>query len=337
MSHRGEMTERAVEIPLLLSERPRSLRELAEYFGVSTKTIKRMIIALMVKIPIIPERDGREMRYSFSDGFRYKPPPFSPAEIATLLLAQQSIAATGLTAISSPFAKHARSLLAKARASLHPSLHNELDAMAAVYGSAAVPAKDFSEHAATIDRLTRAAIERRRVWLRYYTMNTDTLSERTVEPYAVYFDPDGATLKLIAYDHLRQRILPFSIDHIKSLRETDEHFIRPPDFDLNEFLAVNCFNGIHGEPVDVRLRAHGITARIFAERVFHRTQQLIERMPRTTEKEETVTIEMRVASGRGLVRFILSWSPDVEVLSPESVRLEVAEAHRRALARYGDE
>ena len=29
MSHRGEMTERAVEIPLLLSERPRSLRELA--------------------------------------------------------------------------------------------------------------------------------------------------------------------------------------------------------------------------------------------------------------------------------------------------------------------
>jgi Predicted transcriptional regulator len=336
MSHRGEMTERAVEIPLLLSERPRSLRELAEYFGVSTKTIKRMIDVLTLKIPIISERDGREIRYSFSDGFRFRQPPFSPAELATLLLAQQSIAATGLTAISSPFAKHARSLLAKARASLHPSLHIELDAIAAVYGSAAVPAKDFSEHAATIDRLTKAAIERRRVRLRYYTMNTDTLSERTVEPYAVYFDPDGATLKLIAYDHLRQRIRPFSIDHIKSLRETDEHFTRPPDFDLKEFLAVNCFNGIHGEPVDVRLRAHGITARIFAERIFHRTQQLVERTPRTADKEETVTIEMQVASGRGLVRFILSWAPDVEVLSPASVRREVAEAHRRALVRYGD-
>jgi predicted DNA-binding transcriptional regulator YafY len=337
MSHRGDMTERVVELPLLLSERPRSLRELAEHFGVSTKTIKRMIDALMLQIPIFPERDGREIRYSFSDGFRYKPPSFSPAKLATLLLAQQSIAATGLTTISSPFAKHARSLLAKARASLHPSLHGELDEMAAVYGSAAVPAKDFSEHAATIDRLTRAAIERRRVRLRYYTMHADTLSERTVEPYAVYFDPDGATLKLIAYDHLRQRILPFSIDHIKSLRETDEHFTRPPEFELKEFLAVNCFNGIHGEPVAVRLRAHGVTARIFAERTFHRTQQLVERTPRTAEKAETVTIEMRVASGRGLVRFILSWAPDVEVLSPESVRREVAEAHRRALARYEDE
>lgn len=336
MSHRGEMTERAVELPLLLSERPRSLRELAEYFGVSAKTIKRMLDVLTLKIPVIAERDGREMRYSFSDGFRFRPPPFSPAELATLLLAQQSIAATGLTAISSPFAKHARSLLAKARAALHPSLHSELDAMAAVYGSAAVPAKDFSEYATTIDRLTRAAMERRRVWLRYYTMSTDTLAERTVEPYAVYFDPDGATLKLIAYDHLRQRILPFSIDHIKSLRETDEQFTRPPEFDLREFLAVNCFNGIHGEPVDVRLRAHGVTARIFAERTFHRTQQLVERTARTAEKAETVTIEMRVASGRGLVRFILSWAPDVDVLSPASVRREVAEAHRRALARCGD-
>jgi predicted DNA-binding transcriptional regulator YafY len=337
MSHRGDMTERAVELPLLLSERPRTLREMAEYFNVSTKTIKRMIDILTLKIPVIAERDGREIRYSFSDGYHFRTPPFSPAELATLLLAQESIAATGLTPISSPFAKHARSLLAKARASLHPSLHDELDEIAAVYGSAAVPAKDFSEHAVTIDRLTGAAIKRRRVRLRYYTMNTDTVSERIVEPYAVYFDPDGATLKLIAYDHLRQRILPFSIDHIRSLRETDEHFTRPADFDLKEFLAVNCFNGIHGEPVDVRLRAHGVTARIFAERTFHRTQRTVERTPRTSEREETTTIEMRVASGRGLVRFILSWAPDVEVLSPESVRREVAEAHRRALSRYGDE
>ena len=174
------------------------------------------------------------------------------------------------------------------------------------------------------------------MWLRYYTMHTDTIAERKVEPYAVYFDPDGATLKLIAFDHLRQRILPFSIDHIRSLRETDELFTRPPDFDLKELLTENCFNGIHGEPVNVCLRAQGVTARIFVERTFHRTQQIVERTPRTAEQEETVTIEMRVASGRGLVRFILSWAPDVEVLSPDSVRCEVAAAHRRALARYGD-
>lgn len=33
------------------------------------------------------------------------------------------------------------------------------------------------------------------------TYRTDLTGERLVEPYAIYFDPDGATLKLVAYDH----------------------------------------------------------------------------------------------------------------------------------------
>jgi predicted DNA-binding transcriptional regulator YafY len=122
-----------------------------------------------------------------------------------------------------------------------------LDALAAVFGSASVAAKDFEPHAALIDRLTQAAVERRRVRLRYYTLATDTTAERTVEPYAVYFDPDGATLKLIGYDHQRGKVIPFAIDHIRALRELDEKFERPADFDLQQYLSANCFNGIHGE------------------------------------------------------------------------------------------
>ena len=164
------------------------------------------------------------------------------------------------------------------------------------------------------------------------------MTERIVEPYAVYFDPDGATLKLIGYDHHRSRILPFAIDHIRALREMDEKFQRPVDFDLQSYLSNNCFNGIHGEPLTVRLRAHGVTARVFAERLFHDSQQMIERTARTAQKAETTTIEMRVARGRGLVRFILSWGADVEVLTPDSLRREVAGAYSDALLRYsGDE
>ena len=101
-------------------------------------------------------------------------------------------------------------------------------------------------------------------------------SERKVEPYCIYFDPDGAALKLIAFDHFRQRIVPFAIDHIRSIAETDETFVRPADFNLREYLTANCFNGIHGEPVTVRLRARGVTARIFAERTFHPSQRVVD-------------------------------------------------------------
>jgi predicted DNA-binding transcriptional regulator YafY len=334
MSHRGELTERLTRLPLLIAERPHSQRELAEIFGVNPKTIRRDIDALSLTHPIVDMREGREVFYSFSGGRKFEPPQFTPGELATLLLAQESIDATGLTALGSPFARYGRSLLAKVRTSLPPSLRDKLDALAAVFGSASVPAKDFSTHATTVERLTQAAVDGRRVRIRYYTLATDRITERTVEPYSLYFDPDGATLKLIAYDFHRAKIRPFAIDHIRSLRETDEKFERPPDFDLHSYLSANCFNGIHGDPLTVTLRARGVTARVFSERRFHESQRTVERTPRTARQPETVTIELRVASGRGLSRFVLGWGPDVEVLSPPKLRQEIALAHRVAHALY---
>jgi predicted DNA-binding transcriptional regulator YafY len=327
-----------LHIPLLLAERRRSQQELADIFKVKTRTIRRDIDALSRYYPIVDERDGRTVVYRFSDDYRYQPPPLTPIELATLVLAQESIAATGLTALGSPFARYGRSLLAKVKSSLHPLVRDKLDALATVFGSASVPAKDFAPHAALIDRLTQAAVERRRVRLRYYTLATDRISERTVEPYTIYFDPDGATLKLIGYDSYREKVIPFAIDHIRALRETEEIFERPADFNLQQYLSANCFNGIHGDPISVRLRASGVTARVFAERLFHESQRIINRTPRTPRQPENTTIEMRVAGGRGLLRFILSWGADVEVLAPPELRLEVAETYRQALARCdGDE
>lgn len=326
-SHRGELTARLIALPLLLAGGSHSQRELIEHFGVDRKTIKRAIDALSGHYPITEEPDGREVRYRFADGYKYTPPPLTPSELATLLLAQESIAATGLTAFGSPFAEHARSLLAKVRGSLPARLRDKLDALATVFGSAAVPAKDFAPYAESIDRLTDAATDGRRLRLSYHSLTDDKTKERLVDPYCVYFDPDGATLKLIGYDHLRQDIIPFSIDHIRAIHDTEERFTRPQSFNLRDYLTANCFNGIHGAPVTVRLRAFGTTARIFRERTFHPSQKVVEDM------RNTITIEMHVARGRGLIRFILSWSPDIEVLAPDELRREVDEAHKQSLER----
>ena len=100
-------------------------------------------------------------------------------------------------------------------------------------------------------------------------------------------------------------------------------FKRPPDFNLRNYLEENCFNGIHGDPVTVRLKAKGVTARIFSERKFHPSQKIIEKKQKRGASDETVMIEMRIAGGRGLHRFILSYLPDIEVVSPLSLREEI--------------
>lgn len=317
--------ERLLALPHLLQTRRYSQKELMELFGADRKTIISDIDTLSrlnPPIPVSEEREGRHVYYRLTSP--YQGPQLTLAESATLLLAQEAIGATGLLGQQSPFARPARSVLKKARASLPAVLRDQMDAMARVYGAATAPAKDFAKHSDTINHLVSAAIECRTVHMRYYTMATDETRERDFDPYAVYFDPDGATLKTIGWDHKRSRFTPFAIDHIRELQPTKRCFVRRA-FDLREHLETYCFNGIHGEPLTVRLRAYGVTARVFAERKFHRSQRKVASTPRTESAPESITIELRVARGRGLERFILSWLPDIEVISPPELRSKIAD------------
>ena len=336
MSHRGDLTARMVELPLLLAERAYSQRELIEHFNVDRKTIKRAIDALSMQYQIEEEVDGREVRYRFSDHYKFDPPALTAGEVAVLLLAQESIAATGLFNTTSPLAAHARQLLMKVRVSLPVALRDKLDALSKVFGTAAVPEKNFSAHGGTIDILTDAALRHCRVHMRYFSLTDSRIKPRTVDPYCVYFDPDGATIKLLGYDQLRAAVIPFSVDHIRSVEITNETFDRPADFNLQAYLTEHCFNGIHGDPVTVTLRAYGATARVFAERQFHPSQRTIEHTTAKRGCPETTTIEMRVAGGRGLERFILSWTPDIEVLGPPEIRKAIHEAGFQAVQRNAD-
>jgi predicted DNA-binding transcriptional regulator YafY len=334
-SHRGDLTERLIKILVLLAGGSHTQSELARLCEVNNVTIRRNLTALIRHYFIVDERRGRETVYKFGDNYEFRPPTLTPGELATLLLAQQTIAAAGITAFGTPFGKYGYTLLEKVRAALPKALREKLDTLATIFGSAAVPAKDYSAHAETIDQLTNAAMSRRRVKMRYYTMHSGKTKDRLFEPYSVYFDPDGATLKVIGYDHQRKDIIPLSIDHIISLGETGETFIRPPDYTLSGFLTENCFNGIHGEPMTVQLRAYGVTARVFAERTFHPSQREIDKTMDKAGNVETITIEMRVARGRGLERFILSWLPEVEVLSPVELRQKIAGILDQSLRQNG--
>lgn len=320
-----------MEMQVLLAERPRTQSELVKYFGVNRKTVKRAIDRLSLGYPIVEEQDGRNVVYCCH---RFEPPSFTPTELAALVLAQEAIIATGEASINSPFAAATRSVIAKVRENLPLFWRQKLDSLAKVYGSSALPAKDFGKHAATIEILAQAATGQRQIELDYHNLSQNKTSKRTFNPFAVYFDPDGATLKVIGFDHKRQDIIPFSIDRIRKISLTKEVFVRPDNFNLREFLEQNCFNGIHGTPVVVRLKAYGVTARIFAERQFHPSQKIILQTTANENQAETTTIEMRVAEGRGLERFVLSWLPDVEVLFPLDLRHKIAEIQQTALNRH---
>jgi len=204
-----------------------------------------------------------------------------------------------------------------------PRIRRNLDELSKIIGTAAIPNKDYSKFGGVIEELTAAALEQRIVSMRYDSLSSSRDELRLFDPYNIYLDPDGATLKTIGYDRRNNRISPFSLDRIRSVRITKENFSRPPDFDLRKFLTENCFNGIHGEPVTARLKVFGVTAGIFYERQFHPSQKTISLKKSESGRIEEIEIEMRVAAGRGLERFILSWLPDIQIIAPENLRLQI--------------
>lgn len=318
------LSSRLNELHYYLIRQRRTQQEIAEHFAVDRKTVRRAIDKLGQLANISEEKEGRNTIYFIVEK-DFDLPNLTPIELAALVLSQEVISGGGNLLSASPFAEAGKSLIKKVRLKMPPRIKSNLDNLSKILGTSVISNKDYSEFGATIDELTTAAIEQRTVSMRYESLSSSRDAQRLFNPYNIYLDPDGATLKAIGYDHLNARISPFSLDRIKSIKITKENFTRPLDFDLRDFLTENCFNGIHGEPITVRLKAFGVTAGIFIERQFHPSQKTISVKKSKGKKIKEVEIEMCVAAGRGLERFILSWLPDIEVVAPDSLRLKIKE------------
>jgi predicted DNA-binding transcriptional regulator YafY len=329
MSYRNALTERLIRIIFDLANRPYSRQELAYKYEVNAKTISRVIDALSLEFEITHDKIGREVFYKFADGYKFKAPLFSSEELAVLLLAQKSIEAIGVTAKGSFYGEQSESILRKIRKGLPTSIKNHLEVLSEVYGSAQIPEKDFSEHTEIIEKLASCAVRTKVIEILYHGLNSNEQTKRKLHPLAVYFDPDRATVKFVAFDPKYKDLRVFSVERISLFTELKEKFKRPKDFKLENYLEENCFNGIHGNLIKIKLKAKDITARIFAERKFHPSQQTVEHTK--TESSEETTIEMCVAEGRGLERFILSYLPDIEVIEPKSLRDNIYKTLRASL------
>ena len=111
---------------------------------------------------------------------------------------------------------------------------------------------------------------------------------------------------------------------------TGKRFKRPAGFDWREF-SREAFGIAHGEnPVRIRLLFSAKVATYIRERVWHPSQIL--------RQHRDGSLEMRIETSghKELVRWVLSWVPDVEVLAQRSLRDRVREKLREAVDAAAD-
>ena len=179
-----------------------------------------------------------------------------------------------------------------------------------------VAGESGSEHdLATLAIIGKAMRNNRKVRLAYRGGSAKRTSQRVVCPYQ-YAYAVGAWY-LIAHCEQSKGIRVFRVDRIESVERLDDTYVVPADFSPKDIVKDGqVFHG--GAPETVTIRYGPAVARWIAEREH-----------RTLEKDGSLVREYPLADPTWVVRHVLQYGADAEVVGPPGARAAVRAALQR--------
>lgn len=286
------------------------------------RTVYRDLDALMYAgFPVTSEkRDGRVF-YRFLDTFGLGDVPFTTDEVLALAFGEDLLRPLEGTV----FHDSIRSALDKIRVGLGPEVSAFLERLGESFRVLPGPHKRYARQREAIGVLNDAVLRRRTVMMRYRTGRTGDLSDRSLDPYRVWYQ--GGGLYVIGHDHKREEIRTFAVERIQEASLTGASFEVPSSFDFEAYKS-SSFGVMTEPPVRVRIRFDESWALHVEEREWHPSQKL-ERLA-----DGGVELALEVGATHDLRNWLLSFGDGAVVLEPPSLRDEVAAELERALAHY---
>jgi len=169
-------------------------------------------------------------------------------------------------------------------------------------------------------------IERRElVRVRYRTFSGE-IKSRVVFPF--HLVAYHGNWYVLAFSPEKENPISLALSRISSMTPTGKTGNIPTGFDLSEYMK-SAFGISRGEKeINVRLLFSRNIATYISERNWHPTQKIIHR------KNGSVELRLTTRGWKEMVRWILSWQPDVKVLAPVDLRERVNEKMRLGLGVY---
>ena len=166
-------------------------------------------------------------------------------------------------------------------------------------------------------------IERREAIRATYQTFDGRVSEYELHPYHLL--AYHGNWYLMAWNVEKDRIATFALSRFRRVAATGQAFTRPAEFSPETY-ARQAFGIVGGEePIKVRLLFGPKLAVYITERQWHPSQEFRAR------PEGRVEMRLETTGRKELVRWILSWMPDVKVLAPKSLRDRIVEKLRDGL------
>jgi predicted DNA-binding transcriptional regulator YafY len=174
--------------------------------------------------------------------------------------------------------------------------------------------------------LLAAVRARHAVTCRYYSIGRDEEAERLVEPYGLMLSWGHWYCVGRARD--RDALRVFRVDRMRDVRErAGDEFEVPRSFDIQTYLNRSPWELSDAKPIPARIRVAFPQSRWVVG-------EGLGRVVKPVTKDGGVELEFAVRSRDPFLRWLLSFGPQVEVLSPKSLKTELASLRERIRARY---
>lgn len=316
---------RLLSIMMLLQAKGRmSAESLAEELEVSVRTIYRDIDQLtLAGVPVYADI-GRNGGFALLDGWRTRLTGLTAPEARALFLSGLPGPATEL-GLGDEVAQAELKLLA----ALPADWQMEATRMSSRFHLdpkgwfSSGPRPEF------LKAVAEAVWSERRITIRYD--NWTQVSERTVEPLGLVLK--GGTWYLVAQRETGLRT--YRLSQVLSLVPLDEHFARPPDFDLPKHWreSTSSFEReIYIGVAKVRATKRGISR---LKDISQRVKDEIEAQPLDFDEEGFATLLVPIEEETWAAREMQRVGAEVIVLEPATLREKMVDIARRYASFYG--
>lgn len=179
--------------------------------------------------------------------------------------------------------------------------------------------------------ITQAIIEERWLAIRYRNAS-DFVTESRVKPLGLILEGPRSYLvaQFARFDAPTNPPRALAVLRIEMASVTDETFIYPSDFSLDEFVASQPTGWGTGKQIRITLTVRPFLGRILSESQMSEDQILT----RGDEDDDNWRVEATVPESNRLLWWLLSFGAGVQVLSPPQLRESVGKELRAAAMLY---
>jgi predicted DNA-binding transcriptional regulator YafY len=208
----------------LQSKRLTTAREIAERFEVTNRTVYRDIQTLRLAGVPIGEEEGKG--YFLVEGYRLPPVMFTMEEARALITTSKILNYHTEDSLKQNY----ESALLKIKAVLSLTDKDKLEFLSSRIGFH----KPWAPASLYLDTIQNSITESEKLKIKYQSREEEQITERIIQPYAVYFS--GAVWSTIAFCELRREVREFRLDRIKELNILPTHFTPDKSFSIEHYL-----------------------------------------------------------------------------------------------------